>query len=535
MSDEYLNGQSPLPEETEYDELSVDELIASAKADLDSDSEIAEEDIFTPEGSDASAYFSAPEDLLSPEAQEDSFWSVPGEFPAVPKEISDTPEEYFDEPVEDLDATRKVAGFDPVTGMPLLEKSEPSFRTSEDLPKQEPAPAPQTLPEQDGFEPDFGTAFDDYGEYSEPESTEPEIAPEEPPVKIKSKRHRIPTLVRLLLYFAITIGFGIGLGLFGWECAQDVLALGMKNRAVTVSIQKNDTVDSITDKLYDSGLIQHKWLFKLYCKVTDAEKKFDPGVYTLNEQYDYHALVNGMIEYAPTRETVTVMITEGYDCEQIFALLEENNVCSAAELRQAAQYAAFDFWFLDEVSTDTGNRLEGFLYPDTYEFYVQDDATNVLQKILNNFDRKISEYREEITTSGYSVRDIINLAAMIEEEAANNEERAMISSVLYNRLSSDDYLQYLQMDSTVFYACQLLGESFDITIDSPYNTYAYPGLPYGPISNPGLYSIKAALRPAETDYTYFAAGKDGVSHFFTEFDKFEAFVNSDQYIGYTDD
>lgn len=518
MSDEYLNEQLPLPEETEYDALSVDELIASAKADLDPAPDMTSE-YFTASELPEENFFSVPEDCLPPEPAAEA-----------PRSAS---EEHRDVPEEDMDATKKVTGFDPVTGMPLLETAQPVFRPAGDLSQEDLLPAQKELPDQDTFEPDFGSAFDDYGEYSEPETQAPEMTPEEPPAKIRSKRHRIPTFVRLILYFAITIAFGIGLGLFGWECAQDVLALGMKDREVTVTVQKADTVESITDKLYDSGLIRHKWLFKLYCKVTDADEKIDPGVYTLNDLYDYHALVNGMIAYAPTRETVTVMITEGYDCEQLFALLEENNVCSAEELRQAAQYGEFDFWFLDEVTSDTANRLEGFLYPDTYEFYIQDEAVNVLQKILNNFDRKIGDYREEIEQSGYTVRDIINIAAMIEEEAANNEERATISSVLHNRLKADDFLQYLQMDSTVFYACQLLGESFDITIDSPYNTYAYPGLPYGPISNPGLYSIKAALRPADTEYTYFAAGKDGVSHFFTDFEEFNAFVTSDQYIGYT--
>lgn len=514
MSDEYLNGFENKPEETEYEDLSVDELIASAKADLATENEPLEA-------------FNLPEEPDFSEFTEDEAADIPDSVLPPEPELSMEAAA----PV-DLDATRKVTGFDPTTGMPLLENAETAFIPAEE--SEQLAPLPEQLHEDDSFEPDFGSAFDDYGEYSEPETDQPEIMPEEPPEKIKSKRHRIPTLVRLLLYFAITIAFGIGLGLFGWECAQDVLALGMKDREVSVAIQKDDTIDTVTDKLYDNGLIRHKWLFKLYCKVTKAEEKIDPGVYTLNDLYDYHALVNGMIEYAPTRETVTVMITEGYDCEQIFALLEENKVCSAEELREAAQYSAFDFWFLEEVTPDTQNRLEGFLYPDTYEFYIHDDASRVLSKMLNNFDNKLSDYKDEILESGYTVRQIINIAAMIEEEAANNDERATISSVLHNRLNADDYLQYLQMDSTVFYACQLAGESFDITIDSPYNTYAYPGLPYGPISNPGLYSIKAALRPADTEYTYFAAGKDGVSHFFTDHDEFNAFVTSDQYIGYSE-
>lgn len=338
----------------------------------------------------------------------------------------------------------------------------------------------------------------------------------------------------MILYFAITIAVGIGLGLFGWECAQDVLALGQEDRETSVSILAEDSIDDIADKLYAKGLIRHRWLFKIYCDVSNADEKIDPGVYKLNYRYDYHALVNGMIEYAPNRETVTVMITEGYNAEQIFALLEKNKVCSAEALREVAQNGSFDYWFLEGTPAGTNNRLEGFLYPDTYEFYVSDTAENVLDKMLDNFEHRISDYEEEIKQSGYTVRDIINVAAMIEEEAADDKERDTMASVLFNRLKSDDYLQYLQMDSTVFYACEQAGKGFDITFDSLYNTYVYPGLPYGPISNPGLPSIKAALRPAETDYYYFAAGKDGVSHFFKDFDSFNAFITSDEYLLFTE-
>lgn len=513
MSDEYFTSNDS--KEEAFEELSVDELIASAKADLNGSDTLPTDpfyktDFITEQINDATQVF--PQDI----------------FPAFEEQFDNNPVNLPDGPDTDFDTTRKVASFDPVTGMPLLGADDVSNVSTEPVP----AAYQETPNIQDDFEPDFGSAFDDYGDYSEPESDTPEIVPEMPPKKVKSKRRRIPTFVRVLLYFAITIAFGIGLGLFGWECAQDVLALGQHDKEITVSIRVEDNIDDITDKLYDNGLIRHKWLFKIYCDVTDADKKIDPGVYKLNYQYDYHALVNGMIKYAPTRATVTVMITEGYDCEQLFALLEENGVCKAEELRNTAKSGDFDYWFLDEVPVGTENRLEGFLYPDTYEFYISDDAENVLKKMLNNFEKKISEFEDEIKQSGFTVRDIINIAAMIEEEAANNEERATISSVIHNRLKTDNYLQYLQMDSTVFYACQLEGISFDVTIDSPYNTYAYPGLPYGPVSNPGLYSIKAALRPQSTDYYYFAAGKDGVSHFFTDYDAFNAFVTSDQYIGY---
>ena len=105
-----------------------------------------------------------------------------------------------------------------------------------------------------------------------------------------------------------------------------------------------------------------------------------------------------------------------------------------------------------------------------------------------------------------------------------------MSSLLYNRLNSES-LRLLQMDSTVFYAADLMGEEFDTALDNPYNTYAYPGLPPGPIDNPGLDAIEAALRPESTGYYYFATGKDGFNHFYSDWDSFEQFLASDEYVG----
>lgn len=474
-----------------FEEMSVDELIESAKSDLEE---------APPETEKAAA-----EETHSEDAQTDAETGMPVlQFPEA----------------GDLDATRVISNAPKEDGAADEEAEKPA--------------AAAAAEGAESFEPDFGSAFDDYGDYGQPEpENEAELQPAEPEKQNKRKKKRIPILVRVLIYLALTASLGVGLGLFGWECAQDVLALGREDRTVTVRVTDTDTIADVTDTLYSKGLIQHKWLFKLYCSLTKADKKIDPGVYELNNLFDYHALVNGMIESSGSRATVTVMITEGYDCEQIFALLEENGVCSADKLRTAAENDEFDFTFLQDIDIGTSNRLEGYLYPDTYEFYVDDKADNVLNKILKNYNTKMNEaIMAQVEASGYSLRQIMTIASLIEEEAADDAERTQISSVIHNRLKTDNYLQYLQMDSTVFYACQQSGASFDTTIDNPYNTYVYPGLPVGPIDNPGMESIKAALNPAQTDYYYFAAGVDGVSHFFEDFDTFQAFITSDQYAGH---
>jgi UPF0755 protein len=194
----------------------------------------------------------------------------------------------------------------------------------------------------------------------------------------------------------------------------------------------------------------------------------------------------------------------------------------------AADYK-FNYRFLEGIEEGEASRLEGFLFPDTYEFYLKDEPEKVLNRLLRNFNARLDEDDlEAVENSGYSMREILTMASIVEGEAANDEERPRIASVMFNRLNKWD-VPLLGMDSTVFYAAKLMGTKFSSELDSPYNTYLYPGLPAGPINNPGLNSIRAVLHPENTKYYYFATGKDGVNHFFEKSEDFDAFINSDDY------
>ncbi len=376
------------------------------------------------------------------------------------------------------------------------------------------------------FTPDFGNTFDDYGEYSEPVAE----APARPQKRQRHlKRLRFPRLFWVALFVAIAVGLGLLAAKWGWKWADDVLALTRPDENVEVVINENDDLDEITRTLKDVGAIQYEWLFKLYCKFSGSEDYFDPGVYTINLTYDYHALVNNLMASAGSRETVKLMIVEGADSFEIFDLLEKNGVCSREKLEEAAANYAFDYEFLESLPYGASNRLEGYLFPDTYEFYLKDEPQNVLGRLLRNFNARLDEDDlEALENSGYTMHQVLTLASIVEAEAANDEERPRVASVMFNRLA-DWETPLLGMDSTVFYGAKLLGTSFSTELDSPYNTYLYPGLPAGPICNPGLNSIRAILYPEDTDYYYFATGVDGVNHFFTNSSDFEAFVNSDQY------
>lgn len=376
------------------------------------------------------------------------------------------------------------------------------------------------------FTPDFGSAFDDYGEYREPTA--------EPPIReTRQKRHikrlRFPRLVWVALAVVIAVELGKLAAKWGWEWADDVLALTRPDENVEVVINEGDNLDDITATLKEAGAIEYEWLFKLYCKFSGSEDYFDPGVYTINLTYDYHALVNNLMASASSRETVTLMIREGADCYEIFDLMEKNGVCSREKLEQAAANYEFDYSFLERIPYGESNRLEGYLFPDTYEFYLMDEPQKVLNRLLRNFEARLTEDDlDAIKNSGYTMREILTMASIVEGEAANDVERPVIASVMYNRLNNWD-VPLLGMDSTIYYGAKLMNTTFTTELDSPYNTYLHQGLPPGPISNPGLNSIRAVLHPDETDFYYFATGIDGVNHFFTNAEEFNAFINSDQF------
>ena len=388
----------------------------------------------------------------------------------------------------------------------------------------------------------------------EPEAAEPAYVPPQPQAHYEDDeqapvhRTRLSAPLRVLLYVCVVLFVSVGLAVGGWRCAQDVLALTKPDRKVTVTVAENMSISDLTQELHDKGLVDYPWLFKFYCWYSHAEDKIDPGTYELNNLYDYHALVNGMIASTGVRASVTLTIPEGYECKDIFALLEENGVCTAQALEDAAASYEFDYDFLADLPYGEKNRLEGYLFPDTYQFYMGDDPENVIDKFLRNFDNKFTSdlydaldalndrlaqrmrqnafSETEIADAQLSLYDLITVASLVEKETARTSESATIASVIYNRLCSKLY-PCLEIDATIQYALAERKEQLsnaDKAIISPYNTYTNAGLPVGPIANPGLNSIRAALYPAETDYYFYALGSDGVHKFSTTYYEHQEFL-----------
>ena len=291
------------------------------------------------------------------------------------------------------------------------------------------------------------------------------------------------------------------------------------------------SVGYVAKQLKDAGIIKYKGLFELYCSVSHAKTKIDPGTYELSTNYDYRALVKKMQVGSGAMVTTKVTIPEGYTMEQIFRKLEDENVCSYDDLMDAAANYSYNYSFIDQSMQGDAKRLEGFLFPDTYEFYQGMQASSAINKFLENFhDRITAEMLEKADERGMTMQEVVTVASMIEKEAANDDERAMIAAVIYNRIEAG---MPLQIDSTIMY---VLPEHKDVLtvedtkIDSPYNTYQNKGLPPTPIANPGIASIKAALSPASTQALYYALDAESGTHkFFTNYGEFQAFVAKQSY------
>ena len=339
--------------------------------------------------------------------------------------------------------------------------------------------------------------------------------------------HILATVVWLVLILAIGLTFGRAL----WLCAADVLALEKTGKEITITIDEGEKIPEIAEKLEKVGMINYAGLFELFADLTNKGDSILPGSVTFKKDtiYDYNALINAMSYRGTTIETVEVMIPEGYNCAQIFELLQKNDVCKVKDLEKyAAEGELKEYWFLEDVKRGHRYCLEGFLFPDTYEFYTNDDPKDVLEKFLDNFDYRFTKRMKTKFTAlqqkmGYvrlSFRDMVTMASMVEKEKASDPEGYTIASVFYNRLKRPSQYPTLDSDATYKYAKNYYHAGENLSSEalkkSPYNTNTQPGLPAGPIANPGLSSLDAALDPESTSYYFFIYDKEAGFHRFSK-------------------
>lgn len=304
-------------------------------------------------------------------------------------------------------------------------------------------------------------------------------------------------------------------------------------RKVNVDIPANASLDEVTDILVENDIINEPMFFKLYAGITKSGEPFLEGSFELESNMDYEAILNCLLYDAGPKSTVSVRFTEGMSVRDMARELEENNVCKMDDFLEACNSDDFDedYDFIAAIENDDQRyyKLEGYLFPDTYTFYVNDDVNNVIEKFLDNFENKIcvetrrySGYSEEMTVEQYAevkgmtIDYVINLSSLVQAEAADENDMYTIASIFFNRLSTDatggvtpygDYdVNRLRSDPTIFYpydSAEDVPQEIADTFESTYNTYNITGLPPGAINNPGENAIAAVLDPASTSYYFF--------------------------------
>lgn len=314
--------------------------------------------------------------------------------------------------------------------------------------------------------------------------------------------------------------------IFAGILLKDSTGIDMTEATARIEIADGEGMDAAALKLSEGGVIKYPLLFKLQAKMGGYDGSIQPGAATITNNMSYHDILELLI--TQNRETTKVVIPEGYEIKQIAEKLCELGLVTWNDFYAALNPADYDYEFLKNLP-ERENQLEGYLFPATYEIPEGMSAHDIVDLMLAAFDNQFTKgYYAQAAAMGMTVDEVITMASIVERETDAESERAKVAGVFYNRRNSG---MKFQSCATVQY---ILGERkpvltiADTQIDSPYNTYLYAGFPLGPICNPGLECIKAALYPEVTDAYYFVLGKDGQHVFSTTYeDHLAAMKDSD--------
>lgn len=298
--------------------------------------------------------------------------------------------------------------------------------------------------------------------------------------------------------------------------------LTQKETTYRLNIEAEDFAYEISGDLKDNGIIRFARSWREYMEKNYPDFVYINGEYEMTGGMSYAQIAEKLQNPDVSHKTVKVTVPEGSDVFQIAQILEENNICKADDFYAAVSDTDYDYdWLKDFPDPDTvGFILEGFLFPATYDFGENSDARDIVDTMLSAFDDRLSDsIKQQVQNSGYSLFEVVTLASVIQEEALSEDSKANISSVLHNRLEQGIKLQ---CDVTYYYGAKLLDYGFSRDLYDTYYTYRCEGLPAGPITNPGLDMIEAALNPADTDYLYFFSDLNGEFHFAATGAEFEA-------------
>lgn len=417
--------------------------------------------------------------------------SYPGRKVEEPDfKIAPSPKVSEPEPQQDLFATRRIP----------KAKVQKAWATQEPVEVQEPAAKGQPM-----------------------EEAEPPM--EEQPKKAEPKQARAKLLDketlkkygRSLAYYGGILVVSILLSCWLCHVGNEVLGLVRPDKEITIVIEEGATsVSAVAKALKEAEIISHPNIFTVYSTLKKESKGFLEGEFTINCKSDYNQMLRALKRDPANKDMVKFTIKPGYTQEDLVTTLCDSlEYLEREELEDVLQnYDFSEFSFVAELP-ERNYRLEGYLYPDTYEMYEGESAVAVVRRILTRFEEKVltDDNKEKIGDSDYTLDELITLASILQEEGGKELKKA--AGVYFNRLESEEN-RYLDSQATVAYILPVghgAVTETDIRTSDPYNTYRNQGLPEGPIANPDAEAIAAVLDPADTEDLYFVTREDGKMFF----------------------
>lgn len=362
---------------------------------------------------------------------------------------------------------------------------------------------------------------------------------------VKKSSSTLSSVIKAIVYIVCVLAAGIILAYYIITIGNDVFAFKKGETTAEIVLSNYETISDVADKLHNEGIIKYPSIFKLYASIRNDSGEFLAGKYTVDTTMNYDTLLAKFKKSTSGRTIITLTIPEGYTVDDIIELFLSKGMGTYDGFVKAINEADFsNYEFIkrleeSDISKNRKYRLEGYLFPDTYEFYEDWDEERILQTFLDNFDKKFTgDYYERVDKTDMTVDEYITLASIIQSEAKYHDDMSKISRVFHNRLDNPATFPKLESDATVQYVLEVRKPNLsyeDLKLDSPYNTYLYDGLPPSAICNPGADAILAALQPTdETEYKnyyYFVSRSNGETLFaktLAEHEKNKEFVKNEQ-------
>lgn len=347
----------------------------------------------------------------------------------------------------------------------------------------------------------------------------------------KRRIKKIPLIISIiLLLFIISVIVVVSMYFNG------IKSVSKKSVEVTFTVNENETYSTLADDLKQSDLIKSELWYKVYVKI-NKPRNLQKGVYTLNKNMSVKQIINVLGNGSTYIDSIRLTFKEGKNMRSYIKTITENTNITEEEILSKLKDTAYldklitKYWFLkaDIKNTNLYYSLEGYLYPDTYEFAKDATIEEIFEAMLDNTELKLKKYESSISNSKYTVHELITLASIIELESVG-DDRAGVAGVFYNRLNSN---MSLGSDVTTYYGAKIDMSERDLyqnelNASNGYNTRAANmagKLPIGPICNPSILSIEAVLNPTDSDYLYFVADKNKKTYFSKTYNEHLATVN----------